>query len=67
MNNLRKHHVIVVNWRCMCKKSRESVGRLLLHCEIASALWNTILSSVVLAWVMPRRVGDLFACWSAAI
>lgn len=43
-------------------KSRESVYHLLFHCEITTALWNTIFSSVDLAWVMPRRVVDLYAC-----
>jgi hypothetical protein len=47
----------------MCKKSGESIDHLLLHCEIASALWNIIFSCVGLAWVMPRLVVDLFACW----
>jgi hypothetical protein len=39
------------------------VDQLLLHCEVASALRNTIFSHIGLAWVMPRRVVDLFACW----
>jgi hypothetical protein len=39
------------------------VDHLLLHCEIASALWSAIFSRVGLAWVMPKRVVDLFACW----
>jgi hypothetical protein len=47
----------------MCKKSGESIDHLLLHCEMGSALWNTIFSLVGLAWVMPSRVVDLFACW----
>jgi hypothetical protein len=38
MDNLRKRHVIVVDWRCVYKKSGESVDRLLLHYEIANAL-----------------------------
>jgi hypothetical protein len=54
MDDLRKLHVIVVNWCCMYKKSGDSVDRLLLHCEIASSLWNSIFSRVGLAWVMPR-------------
>jgi hypothetical protein len=49
----------------MCKKKGESAGHLLLHWEIASALWNTIFSSEGLTWVMLRRVIDLFACWRA--
>jgi hypothetical protein len=47
----------------MCKKSRELVDYLLLHCEMASALWNIVFSFVGLAWVMPNQVVDLFACW----
>jgi hypothetical protein len=29
-NNLRKWHVLVVDWCCMCKRSREFVDHLLL-------------------------------------
>jgi hypothetical protein len=46
MDNLRKRHVLVVDWCCMCKNSVESVDHLLLHCEIASSLWNTIFRCV---------------------
>ena len=45
----------------MCKKSGEFVDHL-LHCEIASALWSAIYSRVGLAWVMSKRVVDLFTC-----
>jgi hypothetical protein len=38
MDNLRKRHVIVVEWCCMYKMSEESMDHLLLYCEIASAL-----------------------------
>jgi hypothetical protein len=41
-DNLRKRHIIVVDWCYMCKKSREFVDHLLLRCEIASALQITI-------------------------
>jgi hypothetical protein len=46
MDNLRKQHIIVVEWCCMCKNNGESVDHLLLHCEIAGSLWNAIFSSV---------------------
>jgi hypothetical protein len=67
MDNLRKQHAIVVDWSCMCKKSRESMGHLLLRYETASALQNTIFSlegwlAWVMAWIMPSRVMGLFAC-----
>jgi hypothetical protein len=63
MDNLRKRHVIVIDWCCLCKRHGESVDHLLLHCEVASALWTTIFSRFGLSWVMPLRVIDLFASW----
>jgi hypothetical protein len=44
LDNLRKHHVSVINRCCMCKRSEETVDHLLLHCEVASALWFAIFS-----------------------
>jgi hypothetical protein len=42
------------------------VDHLLLHCEVASALWDAIFSRFGLAWMMPRRVVDLLAYrWSS--
>jgi hypothetical protein len=34
IDNLRKRRVIVVDRSCMCKRNRESVNPLLLHCEL---------------------------------
>lgn len=56
-NNLRKRHIIVVDWCCMCKRYKESMDHLFLHYEIPSA----ILSCVGLTWGMPRRVVDPFS------
>jgi hypothetical protein len=47
----------------MCKRSGEFVDHFLLHYDIASVLWNVIFSRVGLAWIMPKRVVDLLACW----
>ena len=35
----------------------------LYSCEMSSTLWNSIFNFEGLAWVMPRRVIDLFVCW----
>jgi hypothetical protein len=43
-NNLHKRNIVVVELCCMCKKNGETVDHLLLHYEIASALWHTIFS-----------------------
>jgi hypothetical protein len=63
LNNLRKMHVILVDRCCMCKQNGESVDRLLLHCDVAYALWSALFTHFGMSWVMPRRVIDLFACW----
>jgi hypothetical protein len=34
MDNLRKKHVIVIDRCCLCKRNRESVDHLLLHCKV---------------------------------
>jgi hypothetical protein len=36
---------------------------LLLHCDVAFALWSSLFSRFGMSWVMPRRVVDLVACW----
>jgi hypothetical protein len=63
MDNLRKNHVILVDRCCMCKRTRELVDHLLLHCDAAYTLWSAIFTHFGLSWVMSRRVLDLFACW----
>ena len=50
----------------MCKKSGESADHLLLHCEVASALWNYIFTLFGLEWVMPRQILDLLTSWGGS-
>jgi hypothetical protein len=63
LNNFIKMRVIVIDRCCMCEMNEEFAGHLLLHCEVAHALWNAIFSRFNLSWVMPLQVVDLFACW----
>jgi hypothetical protein len=44
VDNLKKRHVIIVYISCLCKRNGESMDYLLLHCDVASALWNTIFN-----------------------
>jgi hypothetical protein len=55
-DDMRKWHIIVLDWCWMCKMSGESISHLLPYCEIDSALWNSIFSLFGLHWVMLRRV-----------
>jgi hypothetical protein len=43
----------------MCKKTKETVDHLLLHCDVAFVLWNSLFSRFGMSWVMHRRVIDL--------
>jgi hypothetical protein len=63
LDNLIKKCVIVIDKCCMCKMNGESMDYLILHCEIARALWNAIFSRFSLSWVMPLRMEDLIVCW----
>uniref|UniRef100_A0A2N9IHE7 Reverse transcriptase zinc-binding domain-containing protein n=1 Tax=Fagus sylvatica TaxID=28930 RepID=A0A2N9IHE7_FAGSY len=62
IDNLRKRHLILVDWCCMCKRSGESVDHLLLHCPMAWDLWS-VLGLFGVHWVMPCHVLDVWAGW----
>jgi hypothetical protein len=65
-DNLLKRNVIVMEWCCLCKKSVESIDHLLLHCEVAWALWSYVLNLFGVEWVMPQSVLELLTSWGAA-
>jgi len=52
---------------CLCKKSAESIDHLLLHCEVARALWSYVFNLFGVEWVMPHSVLELLISWGAAI
>jgi hypothetical protein len=54
LNNLRKRHVIVMDWCCMCKKSEESIDHLLLHCKVARDLWVSAFRLFGIEWSCPN-------------
>jgi len=51
----------MMDWRCMSKKSGENIDHLLLHCEVARALWVLIYSLFGLEWIIPQIAVDLLA------
>ncbi|KAF5471044.1 hypothetical protein F2P56_011519 [Juglans regia] len=63
IDKLKKRGIYLTDWCFMCKHSSESTDHLLLHCEVVKALWDDIFTRLGIAWVMPRRVSDLFSCW----
>jgi hypothetical protein len=43
-DNLMRQHVIVMDRSWMCKRNEESVDHLLLHCNVASAIWSVLFN-----------------------
>ena len=58
IDNLRKHHLIIIDRCCLCKLSCESVDHLL-----ARELWSMVFGLFGLDWVMPCQVLQLWAAW----
>ena len=42
IDNFRKRRVLVLDWCYMCKRCRELVDHLLLHCPVAWELWSLL-------------------------
>uniref|UniRef100_A0A2N9HQT2 Reverse transcriptase domain-containing protein n=1 Tax=Fagus sylvatica TaxID=28930 RepID=A0A2N9HQT2_FAGSY len=61
-NLMRRGHVLA-GWCCMCKNQWETGDHLLLHCEIASALWSYVFTMFGVQWVLPAKVLDLLFGW----
>jgi hypothetical protein len=57
--------MVLINRCGMCKRDKETVDHLLIHCEWAQVLWNVFFNRFGLAWTMPRGVVDLLQCWGS--
>jgi endonuclease/exonuclease/phosphatase family metal-dependent hydrolase len=66
IDNLRKRHLIIIDWCCLCKQSGESVDHLLLHCSLARELWSMVFGMFGVSWVMPCHVLHLWAGWQVS-
>ena len=65
-DNLSKRGYTLVSWCCMCRRNGETVGHLLIHCSVVTALWSWILEVFGIAWVLPHSVSNLlFSWWNA--
>lgn len=64
IDNLQRCRVVVIDWYCMCKRRGATTNHLLLHCPIASELWNMVFLQFKINWVMPRKVVEPIATWS---
>ncbi len=62
-DNLRRRHVLIIDWCCICKSSGESVDHLLLHYPVALDIWSFLFALTAVSWVMPKSVLECLACW----
>ena len=49
----------LVNWCCMCHCNEEMIDHLLIHCEIAYALWSELFMIFGIPWVLLDKVASL--------
>jgi hypothetical protein len=61
-NLMRRGHVLA-GWCCLCKNQWETVDHLLLHCEVAVALWGFVFSMFGVQRVFPAMVLDMVSGW----
>lgn len=59
-----KNQVVVLHWRCMCKKNSKSIDHLILHYEeVTRNIWDDFLAGIKLSLVMPLRLVDVLTNW----
>lgn len=49
----------------LCLRGFEKVPHLLLHCPVASKIWNKFLGMISTQWVMPANVSESLLQWNA--
>jgi hypothetical protein len=63
VENLRKRHIIIVSWCCMCKSNKESIDNLFIHCLVEKELRNAVFCIFGVLWVMSQTVRELIEGW----
>ncbi|XP_022865490.1 uncharacterized protein LOC111385340 [Olea europaea var. sylvestris] len=63
VDNLRRKGFYVTEWCYMCKKDGETINHLFIHCDGVRWLWDSILASQSMNWVLLRRIEDLVWAW----
>ena len=48
------------SWCVICRKNNESIDHLLMHCEIATKLWNQLFYEAGFSWVVQEKCCALF-------
>ena len=67
MDNLKQRGKAVVNACPMCSEDEETIDHLLLRCNSAVRIWNSVVSCFGCSWIFPKHVQDLFVAWKSPI
>ena len=62
-DNLMKRRHVLAGWCCLCKNQWETGAHLLIHCEVATALWGFVFQKFGIQWVLPANIVDLLFGW----
>lgn len=54
------HIALSPSWCSLCRKDYENIDHLMLHCEVATKLWNLLCSQTGILWATPRECKSLF-------
>lgn len=63
MNNFRIRDFYVIEWCYMFRMDGEIIDLLFFHCDVARLLWNDILTSQHMDWVLSRHMEDMLNAW----
>ena len=59
LDNLTKTGMSLVSWCCMCRSNGELVDHILIHCDVAYALWGVAFQIFRIQWIMLGNVSSL--------
>jgi|UniRef100_A0A2N9JBP0 hypothetical protein len=62
-DNLMRRGYSMAGWCCMCRMDGETGSHLMIHCSLASDLWNIVLRSFGVSWVFPDNITNLLYGW----
>ena len=63
LDQLKRRGRALANRCCLCQEDEEIIDHLLIHCKMASMLWDLFLSIVGTSWVLSFSVIHTLLAW----
>lgn len=61
LDNLQKRGMIIINHCALYKNDRKSVDHIILHCQFAKKIWDSIFKIINIEWVFPPTIQLFFS------